>query len=191
MVRISGQHLTTDLYTKPTDTKAYLHYSSDHPSHTKKAIPTGLAMRAKMICSYDSDFEMHAFDLFKKLASRGYPEGEVRRDIDKVRKMDRAKLLKGRRVKQKEGVPLVVTYSSHLPNINRILVNKSHILKRSRNLDKFLETKSFAAYRRGINLADILVHKKTKKILCQGQKPEVTVVSVAAFAKLCTGAKLW
>ena len=119
MVRISGQHLTTDLYTKPTDTKAYLHYSSDHPSHTKKAIPTGLAMRARRICSYDSDFEMHANDLCKKLVSRGYPEGEVRRDIDKVRKMDRAKLLEGRRVKQKEGVPLVVTYSSHLPNINR------------------------------------------------------------------------
>ena len=104
------------------------------------------------------------------MVSWGYPKGEVCRDINKVRKMDWAKLLEGRRVRQKEGVPPVVTSSSHLPNINRILVNKRHILKRSRNLDKFSEAKSFVAYRRGTNLVDIPVKKKTKKILCQGQK---------------------
>ena len=191
IVRISGQHLTTDLYTKPTDTKAYLHYCSDHPSHIKKAIPTGLAMRAKRICSFDSDFEIHANDLCKKLVSRGYPGGEVRREIEKVRKMERVKLLEGRRFKQKEGVPLVVTYSSHLPNINRILISKSHILKRSRNLDKLSAAKSFAAYRRGTNLADILVHKKRRGYLARDKKRGLTVVSPAAFAELCTKTKLW
>ena len=40
--------LTTDLYTKPTDSKSYLHFSSDHPIHTKKAIPFGLGLRAKV-----------------------------------------------------------------------------------------------------------------------------------------------
>ena len=93
------------------------------------------------------------------MVSRGYPEGEVRRDIDKLRKMDRATLLEGGQVRQKEEIPLVVvTYASHLPNINHKLVYKRHILKRSRNLGKLSEAKSFAAYRRGTHLADILVH---------------------------------
>ena len=35
-VTVNGETLDTDVYTKPTDTKAYLHFSSDHPKHTKK-----------------------------------------------------------------------------------------------------------------------------------------------------------
>ena len=46
-VGLIGDTLSTDVYTKPTDTKAYLHHSSDHPSLTKRAIPSSLTMRAK------------------------------------------------------------------------------------------------------------------------------------------------
>ena len=37
-VSLSGNKLTTDLYTKSTDKHQYLHYTSAHPDHTKRSI---------------------------------------------------------------------------------------------------------------------------------------------------------
>ena len=49
----------TELYTKPTDKYLYLHSKSDHPDKTKKAIPYGLGIRLKRICS---DIESYVKD---------------------------------------------------------------------------------------------------------------------------------
>ena len=35
-VSVKGNGLHTDVYTKPTDSKAYLHFTSDHPSYMKR-----------------------------------------------------------------------------------------------------------------------------------------------------------
>lgn len=83
--------------------------------------------------------------------------------------MDRSELLKNQVKRQrKEGVPLVVTYSSHLPNINKILRDKFYILKRSDRLREIFDENMFVSYKRGTNLKDILVHKKTKMLGRQG-----------------------
>ena len=49
-----GGVLSTDLFCKPTDTHQYLHKSSCHPRHTKKAIPYGQALRFRRIYSDES-----------------------------------------------------------------------------------------------------------------------------------------
>ena len=46
-VRLRNGMIETELYTKPTD----LHSKSDHPEKMKKAIPYGLGIRVKRICS--------------------------------------------------------------------------------------------------------------------------------------------
>ena len=43
--------IETSLYTKPTDTHLYLHYSSYHPAHQKNSIPYSQAIRLRRICS--------------------------------------------------------------------------------------------------------------------------------------------
>ena len=43
--------ISTDLYTKPTDTHQYLQATSCHPNHTKKGIPYSQALRILRICS--------------------------------------------------------------------------------------------------------------------------------------------
>ena len=137
--------LSTEVYTKPTDTKAYLHHSSDHPSHTKRAIPTGLAMRAKIICSIEMGLKRQAQEVCSNLLRRGYPKNEVKKSIRRVENMERSKLLTQQVRKQKKGVPLVITYSSHLPDINKILREKSYILRRSGRLREifFIKTSSY------------------------------------------------
>ena len=85
--------------------------------------------------------------------------------------MDRNVLLDGTRKKQKkQGVPLVVTFSSHLPNIAKILKEKKHLLMRSERLRRIFDDGVFASYRRGTNLKDILVHKKNKTSRTTGKQ---------------------
>ena len=162
-VGLIGDTLSTDVYTKPTDTKAYLHHSSDHPSHTKRAIPSSLAMRAKRICSSNTNFKHQSKEVCDNLLRRGYPKNVVTKSIRKVENMDRSELLRHQTIKRrKEGVPLVITYSSHLPDINKILREKRYILERSASLKNIFNHNLFVSYKRGTNLKDILVHKKIK-----------------------------
>lgn len=87
--------------------------------------------------------------------------------------MDRKGLLEGatrNRDSHRQGVPLVVTYSSHLPNIGKILKEKRYLLKRSEKLRNVFSSDIFVAYKRGTNLKDILVHKKTKQLGKDDQK---------------------
>ena len=42
---------STDLYSKPTEKHQHLLYSSCNPLHTKTAIPFGLALRLRHVCS--------------------------------------------------------------------------------------------------------------------------------------------
>jgi len=49
--------LNTSVHIKPTNNMQYLHYSSSHPYHTKKAIPFSLALRGQRLNSTTSATE--------------------------------------------------------------------------------------------------------------------------------------
>ena len=97
--------------------------------------------------------------------------------------MDRIDLLKNHTKKQKKGLPLVVTYSSHLPNINKILREKHYILERSEKLKDIFHD-LFVSYKRGTNLKDILVHKKTKTLGRQESKNQGSCGKNCCICKL-------
>ena len=50
MVKLEGNKVLTDLFSKPTDTRLYLDNGSCHPRHVKQAIPYGQALRVRRIC---------------------------------------------------------------------------------------------------------------------------------------------
>ena len=60
-------------------------------------------------------------------------------------------------------MPLVMTFSSFLPDVRRILREKRAILHRSREMRKIFPRDPLVAYRRGRNLRDVLVHQKTAR----------------------------
>ena len=66
--------LKTRLYHKKTDQKQYLHYKSCHPLNQKDAVPYGLLIRARRICSKDEDFKAEALSIVRSLLKRGYPD---------------------------------------------------------------------------------------------------------------------
>ncbi|PIK60735.1 hypothetical protein BSL78_02299 [Apostichopus japonicus] len=70
-VRKEHGSLSTDLYTKPTDTHQYLHFSSCHHRHCKSGIAYSQALRLRRICSNNTSFMRHTDALEKHLTVRG------------------------------------------------------------------------------------------------------------------------
>ena len=137
-VKLINGVIVTELYTKPTDQHLYLHSNSDHPGKTKKAIPYGLGIRLKRICSDTESYVKHRKTLKEHLYRRGYKKSEVEHQLRKVDNLNRNDLLhKSQSTKQpQDRVPLVLTYSSSLPNIHQILRTRAHILQNSERLNR-------------------------------------------------------
>ena len=55
-LRISDDKIQTSVFYKETDTHNYLHFSSFHPDHCKRAIPYSQFFRLRRLCSDDDDF---------------------------------------------------------------------------------------------------------------------------------------
>ena len=90
----------------------------------------------------------------------------INREFKKVDKLERKDALKRKnRKKQNDRIPLVLTYPSHLPDIHNIVRSKMHLLYRSEKMKKIFKKPPLVAYRRGANLADVLIHGKLNKIM--------------------------
>ena len=86
--------LSTDLYTKETDTHQYLHAKSCHRSCIKRAIPYGQAVRIKRIYSDENVLNERLTQLETWLLKRDYLKENVRPEIERVNLNSRKDLLK-------------------------------------------------------------------------------------------------
>ena len=131
----------------------------------KKAVPFGLGLRIKRICSKDNDFQKHRENLKTRLLERHYPVSVVDTELRKVDQMNRNRV-SGARLKggDGKGVPMAITFSKYTPNVKAILRSKRHLLHRSQNLRKIFPVDPMVAYKRGRNLRDMLVHRKTRQL---------------------------
>ncbi|XP_052212148.1 uncharacterized protein LOC127831197 [Dreissena polymorpha] len=94
MTSIRTGGLFSDLYTKPTDRHLYLHKDSSHTESTKKAIPYGLGVRLKRICSEETDYKKHRDEIKEQLLKRGYNGQFVETELKKVDSKKREDLLR-------------------------------------------------------------------------------------------------
>ncbi|MGH0131312.1 UNVERIFIED_CONTAM: hypothetical protein FKN15_045536 [Acipenser sinensis] len=166
IVKLEERSIETDLFCKPTDMHQYLHMSSAHPIHTKRAIPKGLGIRIRRICSKESDYVKQRNVLKTNLKKRGYKERIIETELRKVDKLKRDDLLDYKnRDKKVKRVPLIMTYSKLLPNISKIVWKHLRILHNSEKLKKVFLKAPVVAFKREANLGDILVHSKHKRII--------------------------
>ena len=166
MVHIADGQLWTDLYSKPSDKHLYLQRKSCHPGSTKKAIPYGLGIRAKRICSKEEDYLKNRTELKGQLRKRGYSGRFIEAQLKKVDKMDRKDLIRYKcREEKTERVPLVLTYSNLQLDIACIVRKHLRTLHKSDRMKEVFDEPPLVAFSRGQNLQDILVHKKLNKVL--------------------------
>ena len=165
MVILENGQIITDLYTKPTDKHIYVDRKSSHPTNVKKSLPYGLGIRLKRICSRDSDYIKRRGELKCYLRKRGYSSNFIETQLIKVDKLKRSDLLQYKQTNNKQKrVPLVVTYSRHLPDLHKISRDHMPLLHKSPDMQQIFNEPPLIAYRRDRNLNDILVHGKHNRI---------------------------
>ena len=161
LVSIKDNFLTTDLYSKPSDKHLYLHNTSCHPESTKRAIPYGLGVRIKRICSDEKQYKKRREVVCSQLSKRGYKSDIVESQLRRVDNKCRADLLKYKnKTSNIDRVPLVLTFNSALPNVSKILQKRHKTLQNSDKLKNVFPNTSILSFRRDTNLQDILIHKK-------------------------------
>ena len=100
------------------------------------------------------------------VAKKGYSGRDIEIQLERVDTMKRSDLFDGKRkYKKEERVPLVLTYSRHLPDIHKIVRRHLHVLHRSDRMAKVFPIPPIVAYRRDKNLCDFLVRGKTNRAL--------------------------
>ena len=143
----------TDLYTKPTDSHNYLHYSSAHPPHCKKALPYSQFLRIRRICSRESDFIQHCLELKFHLLRRGYPCDTL---DEAFRRASAISLEDARKIRLKEDEEdLLFLTTTYIPedDILRTIVDRNwEILEMSSSTRELAEKRPIYGYRRAPNL---------------------------------------
>nr|XP_048707030.1 dnaJ homolog subfamily C member 15 isoform X1 [Caretta caretta]XP_048707040.1 dnaJ homolog subfamily C member 15 isoform X1 [Caretta caretta]XP_048707048.1 dnaJ homolog subfamily C member 15 isoform X1 [Caretta caretta]XP_048707056.1 dnaJ homolog subfamily C member 15 isoform X1 [Caretta caretta]XP_048707066.1 dnaJ homolog subfamily C member 15 isoform X1 [Caretta caretta]XP_048707074.1 dnaJ homolog subfamily C member 15 isoform X1 [Caretta caretta] len=166
-VLISDGHINTTLYRKPADRYAYLHASSFYPDHTIQSIVYTQALRYNHICSNPSDRDQHLQDLYQAFLQLQYPPAEVKKQIDRARRVPRSYLLQDRPNKENNRTPLAITFSPQLKPLQRIIKDLQPILKDEPSLSQILGDRPVLAYRRPPNLKQMLTSSHTTEPLTQ------------------------
>jgi len=157
--------LVTDLFVKPTDTHQYLHTSSCHVYHSKRAIPYSQALRLNRICSEPSSFDKRCNQLEDWLAKRGYKDSLVRVQVLKARKFKREELL--HRQRQERTAPNLVfnvTYHPAFAKLKSILSNFHLLLTPDSEHRNIFQNIPIVGFKRGRSLKDLLVRAKLSKV---------------------------
>ena len=142
--------------------------------HTKRAIPFGLGVRLRRLCSKEEDFRRHRTELKSRLGERGYPGHIIEQQLNKADSHNSVRNDGPAPDDRQEidRVPLVLTYSHYLPDVRNVLKRKRHILHNSEKLKRIFPKDPLVAFRRGTNLRDQLVHRKTRRAIYGCQRVE-------------------
>ena len=153
---IENGQLMTRVYHKPTDNKQYLHYSSCHPLQQKNAIPYGLLVRARRICTKEDHFISEAKTIINKLRERKYPEKILEQAVQKILSISREELLDHKTKEEDTRIRYVITYNPSNPKMKDISLKHLHLLARMKR-NPINHEKVQIVYRKASNLRSILV----------------------------------
>ena len=155
--------LLTDLYTKPTDTHQYLHWTSCHPFYCKKLIPHSQALRLGRICSERGKFDERCKDLENWLCERGYNRAMVKDQILSARRFSRKELLNKAKGSKPYRVSLNITYHPVLRDTRKVLENIHLLLAPDGKHREVFEEIPMVGFRNAKSLKDFLVRAKLPK----------------------------
>lgn len=160
--------ISTDLYTKKTDTHSYLHFTSAHPSHTLKGGPYSQFLRLRRICSKEETFQMRGLEMIGHYLDRGYPKQILLHAMEKAHSMSREESLAIKPSHtQNENLSddelyLITQYNPKNPKFSQILAKNWNILACSAQLQHLSKMKVVCGSRRNKNLKDLLVRAKVQ-----------------------------
>ena len=164
VVKRLNENLYTDLYTKPTDTHSYLHFTSSHPKHTRHNGPYGQFLRLRRNCHFDDDFNRHADAMTQHYLKRGYPQDLITQSRHRAFAVLHHDLIHKPVTKRATNnrLPIVLTYNLTNPDIIGLVTKFWPILQTSVKGAILFKDPPVRAFRRSPNLRDHLVKAALK-----------------------------
>ena len=162
-------NLYTTLYSKPTDSHMYLHYTSSHPLHCKTSLPYSQFLRIRRICTRQEDFEVNARKMVKYFLDRGYPQELITSSLAKAQNQDRSELLTPKNTDlsqptKNDSLFAISTYHPSFDGLKTTINTHWDYLTRNMTTRSIHTQRKIFGYRRPKNLRDILVQAKMKPI---------------------------
>ncbi|XP_053886742.1 uncharacterized protein LOC128838514 [Malaclemys terrapin pileata] len=111
--------------------------------------------------TYKRDRDKHLQDLYQAFLKLQYPPAEVKKQIDRARRVPKSHLLQDRPNKENNSTPLAVTFSPQLKPLQGIIRDLQPILKDDPLLSQILGDRPVLAYRQPPNLKQILTSNHT------------------------------
>jgi hypothetical protein len=115
-VEVTDSEIATRKYQKLTDKRVLLNYSSNHPPAVKRAIPHGVALRMRQLCSSDVSLWAALVDEAAVLLAKGFKDQDVVNGFASAMVVNRQDLLKPH-------VPIDWFDYQQPPKYNKSLIN--------------------------------------------------------------------
>ena len=144
-------------YTKSTDTHAFLSYNSFHPRHIKQSIIYSQFLRYKRICSNDNTFLNGAIKLFKYFLARQCPFSDILDNFNKVKQIDRHKLLSHTPKQQYKNICLITKFSPKIDHFIQGTKSNYRILKDDGKIGGIFVQPPIYASKQPPNLRQLLI----------------------------------
>ena len=125
--------LQTDLYTKETDSKAYLNFSSSHPNHTFSGNVYSQSLRLRRIINSDERLRNRLRELKEAFKKAGYPDKMVTEITDKVLNSERDISVKPKREQMEKEKIIVVSTHEADQNIVKAVRDSEENLKKTQS----------------------------------------------------------
>ena len=164
----ANRKMYTTLYTKPTDSHTYLHYTSAHPTHQKKSGPYSQLVRIRRICTKYIDFVTNAEKIISYYKTRGYPNLILQEALEKAKLLDRTILLTQNNThtiqRNDNNLIMIITHNPANPDVKGIIQKHWPIINNAKNLSVLHNQEITLASRRPKNLRDKLVRARANPI---------------------------
>ena len=186
--------LTTELFTKPTSSLAYLLRNSYHPRRVFDALPYGEFVRTRRNCSTIESYDSHSYRLLQAFVERGYKPDQLEKARSKARQLSRQDILN----KYAQPVPTQVTeplpsdqfyltvkffQSSHL--VRDLVKHNWTLLGNSETTTNLYESKLVVGYKRNPRLRDMLVKSSIPIVKNYGKSGKSSNSCQDANCKYC------
>ncbi|CAJ0956533.1 unnamed protein product [Ranitomeya imitator] len=145
--------LSTDIFTKPTDTNNLLHYTSCHPSSTQNSLPRSQFARIKRIVSDTNLVPIRLDEMANTFRNRHYPQELLNKEKARVVEPQ----LPLPTTATKERVTFVHTHHPIMPKIYTIIRKHWSTLSKSYPNVEAFQTPALMCKRRPQNIRDSLV----------------------------------
>ena len=182
-VSMGGPMVLTQMYSKSSDTHAYLLPTSCHPTHVCRNIPKGVMKRVRRNCAEEITCEEGFSEYKQHLLRRGYDSSLIDQAIQDARNTSREELLG---IVEKEKVPthcnrqypLVMKFNPRLPPMSKFIHTHLKVLELTEQTKTLFNKKSmFVSYKMEKNILGMTTSNKFKEEPSPSGSTPVSVVN--------------